>query len=567
MLKRLSVISVLALLLVILVVLVPWSACDQGTKQAEVPAGPPSVTSFKLASQYAGEDQAPVVLWEAVNASSVAITQYGEVVYHIEAVPDTESGAFLTPQHDKAYASSTSEYETKQSYSPGIFPVGFKGASNGKPFYGYTQNKDFWTKQGNVSLCLWEGVADFGNKAWRDSHCTDIKLSEYESSNALLADNLHSSRLVLKFGDAKEGEHEFIRDLAISIDRIWEFGDTKEGEHHAIVTDALIDIRSPDGQLVTTKIPVAVVQEGDPLGPPAQSLITPPPCVRPSSTTPIIPAIKRWSVKNPVINDGEAPQFEFEVTNAHIISIRHGDEYISSVEIINPPITSSMSLPPFTDEANASTTSEYELKQPYVLDIPPRFRPTQQTRYLCFCEDKPIVISWKFGEKSREDSAEITVCSPTGDVAMATVHFLVTAKSAAGSGQDIMVLTGAQPPVINFTASRNVVGPLDPVTFTWNVTGDNLTVKLVSDGSQRKVSPSGSESIIIMKSACYFITAENPAGRASESQCITVASSGFIPPPDIDEPPCPPPAPPLAPPPLAPPPLAPPPVAPITDGH
>ncbi|GEM_PF-4994425 len=537
MLKRLSVISVLALLLVVIVVLVPWSACDQGTKQAEVPAGPPSVTSFKLTSQYAGEDQAPVFLWEAANASSVTLTQYGEVVYHIEAVSDTGSGALLTPLYEKAYASTTSENGERQPYSPSLFPAKFIGKGTGKPPSAKYSN-DFWTTKGNVSLCLWEGVADFGNKAWRDSHCTDIKLSEYDKSDALLAENLHSHRLVWKFGDTKEGEQgpvvtnvpepDFIRDIAISIDRIWEFGDTKEGEHKSILTDAVLDVSSPDGQLVTTKIPVAVVQEGDPLAPPSQTLIVPPPCVRPGSSTPIIPTINRWAVKNPVIKDGEAPQLEFEVTNPHIISIRHGDEYISIIKIISSMPTQSLSLPPFTDEAHASTTNDKEVKQPYSPGVYPVI-------YQGSSSGRPATIIWKFGEKSREDSAEITVCSPTGDIVSATVTFTIMRVE-----EQVQPPAALLPPVITFNASRNIVGPFDPVTFTWNVTGDNLTVKLVSDGSQRTVSPSGSEDIISMKSACYFLTAVNPAGRASEQQCITVQSTGFMQPPDIDEPPCPP---------------------------
>jgi len=545
MIKRLSVISVLVLF--ITVVVLPL-ACggkqlnhmggDWGVAPAPVP---PQMTSFKMASQFVGEDQAPVFLWEAANASSVTITQYGEVVYHIEAVPDTESGTLLTPLHDKAYASTTSENGVRQPYSPGIYPVGYKGNSNGKPFYGYIQNKDFWTQKGNVSLCQWDGVADFGDQAWWDSHCYYID-----------------------FSPSMDGA-DFI--LGADHEMAWQFGDTKEGEHHAIVTDAVMDVRSPDGQLVTTEIPVAVVQSGDPLAPTAQPLITPPPCVRlldklppppptgikssvrPGSSTPIIPGIKRWAVKNPVIKDGEAPQFEFEVNNPHIISIRHGDEYISSVEIINPPVTSSISLPPFTDEAHASTTSEYEYKQPYSPGVYP-------TGFKGSDNNKPKKVAWKFGEKSREDSAEITVCSPTGDIVSATVTFTIMRVE-----EPVQPPAALTPPVINFTASRNIVAPLDPVTFTWNVTGDNLTVKLVSDGSQRTVSPSGSEDIIIMKSACYYLTAENPLGHASEQQCITVQSSGFIPPPVIVEPPRPPtPAPP---PPPSPP--SPTPRIPITD--
>lgn len=50
MIKRLSFISVLTLTLVVILVLVSESACDQGTKLADVPTGLPWIVSFKVAS-------------------------------------------------------------------------------------------------------------------------------------------------------------------------------------------------------------------------------------------------------------------------------------------------------------------------------------------------------------------------------------------------------------------------------------------------------------------------------------------------------------------------------------
>jgi hypothetical protein len=424
----------------------------------------------------------------------------------------------------------------KQSYSPGIYPVEYIGSATGKPFYASTTNKDFWTKKGNIWRCNYEGTPNFGNQGWWDSHCTYIDLSP--------------NHFVSLGGDVRS---------------IWKFGGAKEGEHQAIGTDAVVDVRSPDGQVTTAKAAFNFVPGGEGITE-VIFAITPSPCVRPISSIPIIPVIKRWAVRNPVVQDGEAPRFEFEVTNPHIISIRHGDEYISCVTI-NPFRQQTLEsedpsfLRSLSSEVHASTTNDKEFKQPYSPGIYP-------AGFNGGTNGKPSKVAWKFGEKSMEDSAEITVCSPSGDVAMATVRFVVTARSAAGTGMDaIMVGPGARPPVINFTASRNIVAPMDPVIFTWNVTGDNLTVKLVSDGNQRTVPPSGSENIIIMKSACYYITAENPAGRASQQQCITVQTSGFIPPPVFIEPPCPPEtAPPLWAPPSTPPTTTPP-VAPLTDGY
>jgi len=477
MLKRLSVISVLALLLVIILVLAPGSACDQGAKQAEVPAGPPRILSFKVASENVAPDEAPLFTWEVANAKAVTITQDGVEIYHIEALPDSDSGAFLIPLHDKAYASTSDENEVYRPYMPGIYPAGFNGGTNGKPsrMVGEPGHKVFLFPEN-----------------WVEPELRDDRSSLYKETGG---DLLHSN--IMK--------------------------DTAPGS-------AEISVLSPDGQVTTAKVAYIFESIADPtdIRNTTSMRITPPPCVKSNTAEHIIPAINRWSVKNPVIKDGEAPQFEFEVTNPHIISIRHGDEYISSVEIINPPVTSGISLPSLTDKVHASTTGENEFKQPYSPGIYPSGKFTGSDN------NKPSKVAWKFGEKSQEDSAEITVCSPTGDIVSATVTFNIMRVE-----EQVQPSAALKPPVITFTASRNIVGPLDPVTFTWNVTGDNLTVKLVSDGSQRTVSPSGSESIIIMKSACYYITAENPAGRASESQCITIQTSGFMQPPPIVEPPCP----------------------------
>jgi len=447
MIKRLSVISVLALLLVVILLLAPGSACDQGAKQAEVPPGPIQVMSFKVVNENVAPGDVPLFTWEAANASAVTITQDGEEVFHIESIPDSSTGAFLTPLHGVAYASTMDENELRQPYSPGIYPVGFKGASNGKP-----------------------------------------------------------SKIISDFGD----------------------NITKQGF-------AEIKALSDDGQVIATKVTFFnFAADGQGSSPPQ---ITAPPCVNRGSSEPIIPVIKRWVVKNPVIQDGEAPQLEFEVSNPHVISIRHGDEYISSVEIINPQLTSSMSMPPFTDEAHASTTGESEVKQPYVPGVYPVI-------YQGSSSGRPATIIWKFGEKSRDDSAQIIVCSSSGDVMTAMVNFTIMRVE-----DQVQPPAAPQPPVISFNASRNIVAAMDPVTFTWNVTGDNLTVKMVSDGVQHTVQPSGSGERIMLKSACYYITAENPWGRDSKSQCVTVQSSGIILPPVFIEPPCPPTPPPPPPPP------------------
>jgi hypothetical protein len=464
MVKKLSYVSVLVLLLAVILLLAPTCQCSRGTQQAAVPPGPPQVTSFKIANENVAPGDVPLFTWQATNASAVTITQDGEDVFHIESVPDSGAGAFLTPLHDRAYASSTSEYEVKQPYIPGVFPSNFVGAATGKP-----------------------------------SHA------------------------------------------------VWKFGENKTEPGSAEIK-ALSDVGLVTDRKVTFFNFVAEGQGS------ASPQITAPPCVNHGSSEPLIPVIEDWTVKNSELEDGIAPEFEFKVTNPAIISIKQGGEFISFVQINNPPlVTSGISLPSLSGEAYASSTGEYEVKRPYSPGVYPVI-------YQGSSSGRPATIAWKFGEKFREITAEITVCSPTGDMATATVKFtIMRVKEQTQEAQP--PAAACQSPVISFNASRVVVAAMDPVNFDWNVTGDNLTVRLVSNGVQRTVPPSGSEGMIIMKSACYYIIAENPCGRASESQCITVQSAGFIPPPVYVEPPCPPPpAPPTMPPPVAP-------RTPITDGY
>ena len=563
MIKKLPSLSALVLMLVVILLMAPTCQCGQGAQQSSAPPGPPQVASFKIVNENVAPGDLPLFTWEAVNASAVTITQDGEEVFRIEAVPDSGAGASFNSLQSRVLASTVDEGEASQPYSPGIYQVGFKGASNGKP-----------------------------------------------------------SKMISGFGD-----------------------------NFTVQASAEIKALSDDGLVTATRVTFFnFVADGQVSSPPQ---IAVPLCANPGSSQPTIPTINNWSVKNSEIDEGTPPEFEFNVANAAIISIKQGGEFISFVQINNPPlVTSGISLPSLAGEAHASTTGEYEMKQPYSPGVYPVI-------YQGSSSGRPQTIALGPGENFTTDFAEITVCSPTGHTATARVNFnivrrgLVTCvapceclteaeakakqyaykcsdtpcwKQRAGpygsslkmafenmavkrdafsynykycfrecpqgctcltweeglqrgfSGEDVCHIISPfcggklagycfpertpppEPLSITFTASRNVVDPMDPVTLTWDVTPcDNMTVKLVSDGIERTVHPSGSENIIAVKSACHYITADCQGIRGVKSQCITVQTPGMQIPPDrppmyppispLVEPPCPPTdGPPLAPP-------------------
>jgi len=93
----------------------------------------PRVISFTLASETVAEDECPVFNFEVANAKRITITQDDEVVMDIEITVTGASAAYHQPRQGEAYALTETQPGVETHYSPGVFPIGFKGASNGKP--------------------------------------------------------------------------------------------------------------------------------------------------------------------------------------------------------------------------------------------------------------------------------------------------------------------------------------------------------------------------------------------------------------------------------------------------
>ena len=91
------------------------------------------INYFRLKNQTMEPDESPVFEFSVENAGMMKIEQGGECVFYIQAIIPGAAGASHQPRHGEAYALTEDQPGVETRYCPGIFPVGFKGASNGKP--------------------------------------------------------------------------------------------------------------------------------------------------------------------------------------------------------------------------------------------------------------------------------------------------------------------------------------------------------------------------------------------------------------------------------------------------
>ncbi len=119
-----------AIMVMLIVVMCLLPACASETS---VPVGLPSITSFTVASESVSADECTVFYFEVSDCSYISITQDGEKVMEVEAAVPGSPATLLPAKQGVAYALPENQPGTKNHYSPGVFPIGFKGASNGKP--------------------------------------------------------------------------------------------------------------------------------------------------------------------------------------------------------------------------------------------------------------------------------------------------------------------------------------------------------------------------------------------------------------------------------------------------
>ncbi|HEX7364648.1 MAG TPA: hypothetical protein VF366_05740 [Dehalococcoidia bacterium] len=144
-----------AIMVMLIVVTCMLPAC---TTKTSAPVGPPSIASFTIASENVSADESPIFYFEVDDCSSITITQDGEKVMEIEAAVPGSSATFLPSRHGVAYAIPEEQPGAKTHYSPGVYPIGFKGASNGKPSkiiskFGGTQREG----SAEIEVRSWDG--------------------------------------------------------------------------------------------------------------------------------------------------------------------------------------------------------------------------------------------------------------------------------------------------------------------------------------------------------------------------------------------------------------------------
>ncbi|MCJ7655404.1 MAG: hypothetical protein MUO97_08945, partial [Dehalococcoidia bacterium] len=94
----------------------------------------PQVISFTMASETVAEDECPVFNFEVANCSAITITQDGEIITEVEiTVPPGTPAASLQPRHGEVYALTETQPGVETHYSPGVYPVIYKGCSSGRP--------------------------------------------------------------------------------------------------------------------------------------------------------------------------------------------------------------------------------------------------------------------------------------------------------------------------------------------------------------------------------------------------------------------------------------------------
>ena len=148
--KRIAAVSIMVVLMVVVYML---PACEP---KAAAPVGPPQVVSFTAASDNVAEDECPVFNFEVDNCSAITITQDGEKIMEIEITGTGTPAASLQSRHGQAYALTETQPGVETHYCPGVYPIGFKGASNGKP------SKTIW-KFGETKK---DGSAEIEVRSW-----------------------------------------------------------------------------------------------------------------------------------------------------------------------------------------------------------------------------------------------------------------------------------------------------------------------------------------------------------------------------------------------------------------
>lgn len=93
----------------------------------------PRVISFTLASETVAEDECPVFNFEVANAKRITITQGDEIITDIEITVPGTPAAYRQSRQGEVYALTETQPGVETHYSPGVYPVIYKGSTTGRP--------------------------------------------------------------------------------------------------------------------------------------------------------------------------------------------------------------------------------------------------------------------------------------------------------------------------------------------------------------------------------------------------------------------------------------------------
>lgn len=193
-----------------------------------------------------------------------------------------------------------------------------------------------------------------------------------------------------------------------------------------------IEISSWDGQVAKAQVAYKCVPSSEQMSDQRPTLlIIPPDCARQDASATIKSEIESFTVKNPMVKEGEPQEFEFEVNNASMVKIKQDGKVLAFVQAI-APVTPAAFHRPRHGEAYALPLTEQQPQPPYPADDPPpkKVDPQISEKWMLFDYRGSWTLQlpkavWNSGDTEKDTSAEIEACSPSGDVATATVAYKI----------------------------------------------------------------------------------------------------------------------------------------------
>jgi hypothetical protein len=316
-------------------------------------------------------------------------------------------------------------------------------------------------------------------------------------------------------------------------------------------------VRSQDGAVTTSKVACKIVPATEQMSDQRTTLlIIPPDCVSQDATAAIAAKINYFRIKDQAANKFDPPVFEFSVSDAGMMQITQDNEVVFYIQSF--PLDTSSSFNPSDGAVYALTEDQNGVDTNYCPGVYP-------IGFKGASNGKPGKTVWKFGDKNEPGpSAEIKVCSPSGDVLTEMLPFFAMCPegydcltqaegsqrgcytgtswnaSSLGSLQECGVDEYGQAmhccpelplPVVKCDVSTSVV-PYGGgrVTVTWSSQNADTVTMAVGNGAPSRVPLNKSLDVTVTRNTCFTFRAENKASQSSTTKCcVSVAAMPSLP--------------------------------------